>query len=250
MKQNTECLLPIQHAGSSMQGNGPAAAIVRIFCRNLLLFGIALVISLTSIAESRASDQQDTGNYQNIDNRWLPWIGSWRPVSNTINTSESALKEEYLLTVSPGDDGKSITIKGYRDEEVLSEEKIIADGMHHPLTSDKCTGWYMYSWSETGKRLLLNSESSCTVDLSHLISGMSIIDDGGDWVDIQLLQNGKEKAVAIRRYRNVDNPSVSPGVINTASPAFARISAGENFSISEIIELSSKVELEVLEAAC
>jgi len=170
-------------------------------------------------------------------------------VSNTANTTESTMKEQYLLTIGPGDNSNSITMKGYRDEKVLSEENIIADGMRHSLMSDKCTGWYLYSWSETGKRLLLNSESSCSGDVPHRVSGMSMIDDTGGWVDIQLLQNGKEKTVTLRRYRNVDSASVSPGMTNTAKPAFARISAGTDFSIDEIIELSAKVEPEVLEAA-
>jgi len=203
-------------------------------------------MALTTV--TRASDQPNIGSYENLDSRWLPWIGSWRMVSSTVNTTASTAKEQYQLTISPGDNGKAITMKGYRDEEVLSEENIIADGIHHPLTGDKCTGWYMYSWSETGKRLLLNSESSCSGELPHLISGMSIIDGAGDWVDIQLLQNGKEKAVTIRRYRNVD-ASITPGGISAANPAVARTSAGSNFSISEIIELSSKVEPEVLEAS-
>lgn len=246
MRQNTKCFLPIRHVVSSIQGTGPATAIIRTFCCNLLLSGIALLFSMALSPVTWASVQPDTGIYENLDTRWLPWIGSWSLVSNAVNTSES---EQYTLTISPGDNEKSITMKSYKGEMVLSEEKIIADGLRHPLTGDKCTGWYSYSWSETGKRLLLNSESSCSGNLSHLISGMSIIDDTGNWLDIQLLQNGKEKAVAIRKYRNIDNASVISDRVNAANAILVRVSAGANFSISEIIELSSKVEPEVLEAA-
>jgi len=245
MNPNTRYFVPIRHGSSPMNGKGPAAAIVNRFCRRLVLFGIALVFSMSLPTGTRASDQPDTGGYENLDTRWLPWIGSWRMVSSGI-TGESTVQEQYLMTIVTDENGKSITMKGFREEELLSEEKIVADGMHHPLTGDECTGWYMYSWSETGKRLLLKSESSCSGDLTQMISGMSIIDDSGDWVDIQLLQNGKERAVAIRRYRNVDNTPVTPARMDAV---FARISAGTNFSIDEIIELSTKVEPEVLEVA-
>jgi hypothetical protein len=64
---------------------------------------------------------------------------------------------------------------------------------------------------------------------------MSIINDTGDWLDIQLLQNGKEKTITIRKYRNIDNASVISDSINATKLDFARVSAGANFSISEII---------------
>jgi hypothetical protein len=78
---------------------------------------------------------------------------------------------------------------------------------------------------------------------------MSFIDDSGEWLDIQLLKSGKEKAITIRRYRNVDNGTVTLGRINATQARMSRISAGTGFSVSEIIELSGKVEPEVLEAA-
>jgi len=249
MQSNTRYFLTIRHGKSYGQGNGIKGLTVRTIFRNLLLVWVAIVFLMTFADTARASGQSDNESYKNLDSRWLPWVGSWRMVPNTFNPTESTVKEQYLLTISPGDNEKAVTMKGYRDEEVLSEENIIADGTRHPLTSDTCTGWYMYSWSETGKRLLLRSESSCSGETSRLISGMSVMDDNGEWVDIQLLQNGKEKAFTIRRYRNVDNASITPGGTSANNPAFSRISTGSNLSINEIIELSAKVEPEVLEAA-
>jgi hypothetical protein len=249
MQSNTRYFLTIRYGESNIQGNGMPGLTVRTTFLNLFLFSVVILLLITFAGKAPASEQPDKGSDKGLDSRWFPWVGSWRMAPNTFKPTESTVKEQYLLTISPGDNEKSITMKGYRDEEVLSEENIIADGTRHPLTGDKCTGWYMYSWSETGKRLLLRSESSCPGETSRLISGMSVIDDTGEWVDVQLLQNGKEKAFTIRRYRNVDNASMTPGGISANNPAFARISAGSNLSINEIIELSSKVEPEVLEAA-
>jgi len=215
-----------------------------------LFFGITF-ISLVLLANSApASEQTDTGNYENLDARWFPWIGSWQLLSNKVNTKESSSEKEYLLTITPGSSENSIIMKGYRGDEILVEEEMIADGLRHPLKDKKCSGYYMYSWSETGKRLLLESESNCPGDPQSRISGMSIIDDNRDWLDIQLLQKGTDKNVSIRKYRNIDSDdSVISGRFNPGQISISRIAAGKNFSISEIIELSSKVEPEVLEVA-
>lgn len=215
-----------------------------------LFFGITIVFILSITNNVKASERSDTVNFENLDSRWLPWIGSWRLVSNKINTKESLSKEDYFLTINPGSNEKSITMKGQQGDKVLVEEEMIADGLRHPLKDEKCSGYYIYSWSENGKRLLLESESNCPGDPKRHVSGMSLIDANRDWVDIQLLQNGKDKAISIRKYRNIDNSELmSSGRFNPDQINLARISAANNFSINEIIELSNKVESEVLEAA-
>ncbi len=227
----------------------PVNAYGQKFCSILLFSGIALVLSITLVNNAIASENEASANYDNIDARLLPWVGTWRLVSDKVNTNESSSKQEYLLTIKTGSNDDSIIMKGYQGEKVLIEEEIIADGLHHPLNDKKCSGYYEYTWSETGKRLLLNSETNCPGDTPRRVSGMSIIDSNRDWLDIQLLQNGTEKAVSIRKYRNVDNDSGSPVRFNPDKAGISRIAAGKNFSIDEIIELSSKVEPEIIEAA-
>ncbi|NLA76018.1 MAG: hypothetical protein GX846_11210, partial [Deltaproteobacteria bacterium] len=109
--------------------------------------------------------------------------------------------------------------------------------------------WYQYSWSENRRRLLFNSVSNCPGDPLRKISGMSIFDEKGDWLDIQLLHNGEDLVTNTRKYRNVDSDSVIPGanVVNRISSA--RGASAKGFSIEEMIKLRRKVESEVLEAA-
>jgi len=234
---------------NSMQANGPARGTTSIILFDLLLLGVALMLFISLPVVTRASEQPDAESYEKLDTRLLPWIGSWRLVSDKVNSSESELEKDFLLTISPGSNENTITMKGYRDDTPLAEEVIIVDGLRHQLIDDKCTGWYEYSWSENGKRLLFNSESICPGDPPRLISGMSIFDDNGYWLDIQLLRNGVEKATNIRKYRNVDNDSVTLSAINANRISSSRSAVSKDFSINEIIKLSSKVESEVLEAA-
>ncbi|MBN1832438.1 MAG: hypothetical protein JW896_10030 [Deltaproteobacteria bacterium] len=249
MRVKSECLFSVVCAELFIQNNGLRAAPVYKSIRDLLFLCIALVFSLPLSSGTWASEQQDIQSYENLDARWEPWIGSWRLVSNTINTVGTVLKEEYLLTIRPDEKGKFVTMESSRDKTVMFEEKIEADGVRHPLDKDGCTGWYSYSWSKNGKRLLFKGESSCSENLSQSISGILIIDTIGDCVDIKLLKSGEEKAITIRRYRSLENGLVAPAPKMPTKAFVARMSAGSKFSIDEVIELSGKVEPEVLEAA-
>ena len=249
MQKKSKCLFFVECIELFMQENGLHKACTRKIVCGLLCLCIPLLFSMPFTSETWASEKQNIESYENLDARWLPWIGSWRLVSNTTNSVGIVLKEEYLLTVRPDDKGEFITMESSRDKTVMFEEKIKADGLRRPLDKDECTGWHTYSWSETGKRLLFNGESSCAGDSSQTISGISMIDTVGDWVDIKLHKSGKEKIITIRMYRNVEDDSVTPAPVIPSQARFARISVGTKFSIDELIELSGKVEPEVLEAA-
>ena len=215
----------------------------------LLFCGIVLLFSMTPIINVWAAESADTESYENFDARWYPWVGSWSMVSDRTNKNESLLNNEYYITLSPGKDGSTIIMKGHQDEKVIVKEELIADGLKHPLNDKKCSGYYKYTWSENGKRLLLESESSCPGDPLRKISGMSFIDENNDWLDIQFMENEKEKAVSIRKYRVIDGDDVVFGRLNPGKVRMARIDAGRSFSIDEIKELSTRLETEVIEAA-
>lgn len=235
--------------GNSIQWNNPARLTLNTILHNLFLFGAVIVLLMSAPVAISASEQPDSSDYEKLDSRLLPWIGSWRLLSSEANTDQNEMVQEFLLTISPGDSENSLTMKGYRDGKLSADEKIIVDGLRHQTTDDKCTGWYQYSWSENGRRLLFSSESNCPGDPPHKISGMSIFDEKGRWLDIQLLHNGEDIVTNIRKYRNVDNDSVTPGANALNRISSARGASGRSFSIEEIVELSGKVEPELLEAA-
>jgi len=234
---------------NSIQWKNPARSIVNTILYCLFLFGVVLMLLISAPVAISASEQLDPAGYEKLDTRLLPWIGSWGLLSSGASTDQNELVQEFLLTIGPGDSENSLTMKGYRDGKLSAEEKIIVDGLRHQITEDQCTGWYQYSWSENGRRLLFNSESNCQNDPTRKISGMSIFDEKGQWLDIQLLHNGEDLVTNTRKYRNVDSDSVIPGANALNRISSARSAAGKSFSIEEIIELSRKVESEVLEAA-
>lgn len=219
----------------------------RAMVQNVLLPCVVFVCSMLMTAGAWASSQSGAISDEDYNSHWLPWIGSWQLVSDAEDTS--ALKDQYLLTTSPGGDGKSVIMKGSREGQELFEEKIEADGVRRSIEKDGCEGWQSYEWSGTGKRLLFQGESDCPGNLHQSSSGISLFDGNGDWLDIQLLQSGEEKTITIRRYRSVDADAIAPGRATADLARVARVYAGTDFTIDEIIELSGKVAPEVLEAA-
>jgi len=185
----------------------------------------------------------------NIDSRWKPWIGSWRLVSNTVNSRDKNLDKEYRLEILPGSTGDAVVMKAFQEEKELFKDRISANGLSQPLRDEKCSGWYRYSWSDTGKRLLFESESSCSDSAPRTISGLSVINKEGEWLDIQLIQNDRDRIITLRRYEPMDTPTEINGDRIIPDIRKARLLAGTNFSINEIIELSGKVPSEILEAA-
>jgi hypothetical protein len=235
--------------GIPIQWNDPASLSVYSILYSLFLFGAVLMLLISAPVAISAPEQPDPSGYEKLDTRLLPWIGSWHLLTSGASTDQNELVQEFLLTISPGDSENSLTMKGYRDGKLSAEEKIIVDGLRHQTADEKCTGWYQYSWSENGKRLLFNSESNCPGDPPRKVSGMSIFDEKGEWLDIQLLHNGEDLVTNTRKYRNVDSDSVIPGASKVNRISATRSASVKSLTTEEIIELSGKVESEVLEAA-
>jgi uncharacterized membrane protein YgcG len=216
----------------------------------LLILSVVLMV-FPSLSEQAAwaAAQTSPDTAKNLDTRWLPWIGSWRLVSNTVKASDSSMEGMFLLKISPGDNRSSVVMTGTQDGLALFDRKPVAVGSRQSVEEDNCTGWYEYSWSETGRRLLFKSESTCADAQPRAITGMSIFTSGRRWSDIQLLQSGEERVITIRRYLSTDTGWDDVGIRKSVALNSGRIEASANFSINEIIELAGKVAPEVIEAA-
>jgi len=209
---------------------------------------IVLAFVLISAAFVPAAQQNDGTAPGTADSRWNPWIGTWRLVSDTVPAPEGDAKKKFLLEISPRGESGAVFMKAIEGNTVLFEDAIRADGRSRTLKEENCTGSFSYAWSDTGERLLFNSEMGCPDQAPRKISGLSIINRKGEWLDIQLIQNQDARIITIRRYEKLDANAVA---MNTgARNAHASLPfSGSNLSLDEVIELSRKVPSETLEAA-
>jgi hypothetical protein len=210
--------------------------------------GISLTLLICLSGLGVASGQGPVRTAENIDTRWLAWIGQWRLVSDSAEDRRGGAKEDYYLEIVPGGERESVIMKSHREGKEFLETKIVADGVRRPIKDDSCTGWYTYSWSDTGKRLLFESESGCSGELPRSISGISMIAKDREWVDIQLLKSDEDQAVSVRRYRMTADRIGSGGEASPGEIGYPRFQAGTNLSIDEIIELNRKLPAGLLEA--
>ncbi len=185
---------------------------------------------------------------ENIDSRWWPWIGSWRLMSDSSQETEGDSGRDLVVQIRPGADGKSVIMKICRDNKAPVEERLEV-GSRQTLKEHGCTGWYQYSWSDTGKRLIFESECMCPGRPSRFVSGMSVITENRDWLDIQLIRSGEQRAIGIRRYRPETDDLSSTEKTPTTPIGTLHYPAATGLSIDEIIELSGKVAPEVIQAA-
>jgi hypothetical protein len=182
------------------------------------------------------------------DSRWNPWIGTWRLVSDTVPAASEEAKKNFLLEISPKEEGRSVFMKAIEGEKALFEDTITADGKPRTLKEDDCTGSYTYTWSNTGERLLFESEMDCPNEAARKISGLSVINRKGEWLDFQLMENKGARIITIRRYEKLDATAAAQDT-GTRNPYAFRSLSGSNLSLDEIIELSKKLPSEILEAA-
>jgi hypothetical protein len=249
MQANTDKTKRAEYAGSMVCRLNRAGRFCLLKTGPLLILTAMFMMFLSLNGPVWASAQTIPDIAKNLDSRWLPWIGSWRLVSNTVNASDSNMDGMFLLKISPGDNRNSVVMTGTQDGLTLFDKKIVAAGSRRRVQEDNCTGWYEYSWSEMGEHLLFKGESTCADAQPQIITGISLFTSGRRWSDIQLMQSGEEKVITIRRYLAADITPENVGVRESAALDRGRIEASKNFSINEIIELSGKVSPEVIEAA-
>ncbi len=224
------------------------AAAARLFNSRYLGPAVFLMFLLLFVGQTRAAAQRNMDSASVMDARWSAWIGSWRLIpDDAADKKNGAADSQYILDIRPGSDKRSVVMKGIQNDAVLFDQEIAVDGSRQPIEDESCKGWHKYSWSDTGKRLLFESESECADRLKRKISGISFFNDPGEWADIQLLSSGEDRVVTIRRYRQADGDSAA--AVRGRRFNTAQIIAGTNFSIDEIIELTGKMPPEAIEAA-
>jgi len=215
--------------------------------RALLVSVIILVVGVVLIGPVRAAGQTGYDPADKLDPRWFPWIGSWRMISDNVASTEAGRIKNITLDITPGDGGGTVAMKGSQDETLWLDKQITVDGLRHALTQEDCEGWYTYMWSDTGKRLLFDSELACADGRSRTIAGISFFIDTIEWADIQLVTSGKDRAITIRRYQVAGGEGIVP--VTGKETYLARTAAGSNFSIEELIELNNRLDPQIMEAA-
>ena len=229
----------------SIPGGIQAGPVIRI----LGMIGVVMALLQGAVWNVEAAIPADITATADIDSRWLPWLGSWRLVPDPATTRQEKQGGDYVVSVRPGENRDSVAMKALQGKTVFFDDAITANGSARAFGEKECSGWYRYSWSKTGKRLLFEGKSSCPGEQPQEISGLWIINEYGEWLDIQFLQRQDDRIITLRRYSPITEDSRDFAKYPASGIRSSRVSAGTAISMNEVVELSHEVAPEILEAA-
>jgi len=196
------------------------------------------------------------------DSRWTPFLGCWSLIEDEVRQpllgdpeEEATVEDRPVGLVCLAPEGNGVRLQTFSGEETFLEEILSADGQRHEISQGKCRGWQQLDWSKDASVLFTRSELTCEEGRTRSITGVSMLTDSSTWVELQSIGTGDGRAVLIRRFRAASDevsrlraPSLTEEQIRDAVEARHKI-ASTPMSIEDVIEASSRVAPEVVEAS-
>ena len=240
--------IPITSRVRSSAASGPSRG------RTPWLLAPAAVVAAVFALPAAAPAQPSAG-----DPRWLPWLGCWQLVEETgarPSDDFSAFADRVLVCVTPPAGpapATDVVVTTLADGETVLEETLSADGREHAVDQTECRGRRRIAWSDDGARLFTRAELSCGGENDdRRVSGVGLIADDGNWLNLEQVEAGQRAAVTVRRYRragDVSTLSAAGPTLTADLLARARTAAADaDLTIEAVIEAGTAVGPAVLEA--
>lgn len=149
---------------------------------------------------------------QQVDSRWLPWIGCWEIVAQ----DETA--EMQIVCVEPSDESSS-AVQLLSEARNVENEVLNADGQARPVQIADCEGSERSVFSQDGSRVYVTGEYSCADGATQLGRGVIAMVSPDEWVDIRSLTQDGETVVMAQVYRAASAEDIAEaGRVELASP--------------------------------
>jgi len=191
-----------------------------------------------------------TAAAQEMDERWLAWMGCWQPV----RTSTSADAPESLLCFQPSAEEAGVEMIAVEDGEIASREVVRADGQPREATLEGCSGSRRAVFASRPGRVFMDMDQVCEGGVDRSSSGMFAMISSDSWIDARVVTVGGEKMTWVTRYRLATQSqaeAVGLGEIaadRSMAVRSLRLAASGRYSVGDIIEAQSHVDPEAVEA--
>ena len=183
---------------------------------------------------------------QEVDARWLPWIGCWEPANGA--------GEADLVCVRPGDDAGAVELLRVKGAEVVGREVVWTDGTRHENAHEGCKGWEEGAFSSDGRRIFLRSSYACAGDVTQDGGGILAFTSPAEWLDVRAAGMGGQSTAWVQRFRPAE-PALAEAagfgdlLAGRAWPArTARLVAGATLDVDDVIEATAQVPAEAVRA--
>ena len=240
-----------------------ASDLLRPGTRWFSALAVAAFAAWPGAADAQPSPQGGASASAAVDSRWLPWLGCWQLVEETAPLPESAdglsaFADRVLVCVTPPVPPAAATdvvVTTLAGNEPVLVETLSADGLEHPVDQTECRGRRRVAWSDDGRRLFTRAALTCGGNDARRLSGVGLILDNWNWLDLKLVEAGERAAVTVRRYRRAGDvatlsaagPTLTPDLLVQARTASV-VAAQADLTIEAVIEAGNEVEPAVLEA--
>jgi len=181
---------------------------------------------------------------QEVDSRWLPWIGCWN----------ATIEEAPDICFRPTSDPLSVEMLTVKDNQVSAVEVLTADGRDHELQRDDCTGWERNEFSPDGRRIYFSGSNTCESGTATNATGIIAMVTPFEWVDVKSVEVDGASAPFVMRYRLAVDARIEAvdvaAITGDRNRAIrnARVRASGPLTTRIVIEASERVDAEAVGA--
>lgn len=149
---------------------------------------------------------------QQVDSRWLPWIGCWEIVAQDEEL------ETQVVCVEPSE-ASGLAVQLLSEAQGVETEVLYADGQPRPVQVADCEGTERSVFSEDGSRVYVTGEYTCGDGARQTGRGVIAMVAPDEWVDIRSLTQDGETVVMAQVYRAASAAAIAEaGRVELASP--------------------------------
>ena len=212
--------------------------------RNARLGRLAVLAGLM-IGATTASAMPETPT--SLAPGWQAFVGCWEP----IPAPDAAIPDTsraHLVSIVPVEGTPAVDIVTVADGKVVERERVDATGAGTATRKDDCAGTQSAVWSTVGQRLYVKSDLTCEGGLRRKATGVISMTSMSEWMDVQTVAVGDQKAVRVLRYREARSSAAVPAEITAAlgsrpfSVSAARLAATAPVSTADIVDVSQHLD--------
>ena len=239
------------HTRDITSGRAQVAKIVAITA-----FTCGIVAALPSVGWA-----QQASHTSQLDARWQPWIGCWKPAppegaAISLRTEPRSSNAPLVCVIpSTGAEASSgVDVVTIAIGKIVARDTINANGQSVARSKDGCNGVESANWSADGRRVYVSSDFTCPGGLKRTSSGLFAMSPTGEWVNVQSVNASGSKGVRTVHYTDAGIPNGVPSEVSQAlddgalAVSTARAAAGQPLNTADIVEASRKVDPTVVEA--
>ncbi len=181
---------------------------------------------------------------QEMDTRWLPWLGCWAPVAGE---AEAAAADRSLLCVRPAEGQDAVELLSVVGGVVESVDILSATGQRRETALEGCEGWQSGSFSTDASRVYLRTDEVCEGGQRRASTSLMSWVSTYEWLDIEVIEVGERSVAWVRRYevaRSEDVEAAGLGDIisgRALAVSTARTAASGPIGVDDIIEANARV---------